>query len=318
MAEILIMGELLVEIMRAREDVELFSTGEYFKGPYPSGAPGIFISTAARLGHNAGIISGVGRDDFGKNILDRLSKVGVDISRVLVSDHAPTGAAFVTYYSDGNRKFIFHIDHTPAVMAKAPEKADELADVKYFHIMGCSLMASVNFGQEVVKTMHMAKEQGAKISFDPNVRLEMLRDPEAMDIVREVYRNANIFMPGRSELKMIAQEEDVEEAVRKAFADNPVLELLVLKSGSEGSRLYTREGLAETMGVYKVEQLDATGAGDSYDAAFICGLAEGKSLKEAAQMGAAAGALNAAAFGPMEGDISRETVFSMIAENEKR
>ena len=72
MAEIVIMGELLVEIMRAEEDVQLFETGKYFRGPFPSGAPGIFISTAARLGHSAAIISGVGNDDFGKNILDRL------------------------------------------------------------------------------------------------------------------------------------------------------------------------------------------------------------------------------------------------------
>ena len=89
----------------------------------------------------------------------------------------------------------------------------------------------------------------------------------------------------------------------------------MLKAGSSGSKIYDRQGLRETMGVYKVTQVDATGAGDSYDAAFICGLAEGKSLKEAAQMGAAAGALNAAAFGPMEGDISRETVARMIADN---
>ena len=316
MAEIMIMGELLVEIMRAKEDVQLFETGEYFRGPFPSGAPGIFASTAARLGHGTGIISGVGNDDFGKNILDRLNAVGVDTRRVLVSDAASTGAAFVTYFADGERKFIFHINNTPAVMAKAPEPAADLEDCKYFHIMGCSLMASIPFGQEILKTMRLLKGYGAKVSFDPNVRLEMLRDPKAMDVVREVYLNCSIFMPGRSEIRMITGEEDLDKAIQKAFADNPGLELIVLKSGSEGSKIYTREGLAETMGVYKVTQLDATGAGDSYDAAFICGLAEGKSLKDAARMGAAAGALNAAAFGPMEGDISRETVGKMIAEND--
>ena len=317
MAEIMIMGELLVEIMRAREDVQLFETGETFRGPFPSGAPGIFASTAARLGHSTGIISGVGNDDFGKNILDRLNAVGVDTRRVLVSDAAATGAAFVTYFADGERKFIFHINNTPAVMAKAPEMADDLKDCKYFHIMGCSLMASIPFGQEILKTMRLLKGLGAKVSFDPNVRLEMLRDPRAMDVVREAYLNCSIFMPGRSEIRMITGEEDLDMAIAKAFADNPGLELIVLKSGSEGSKIYDRNGLAETMGVYKVTQLDATGAGDSYDAAFICGLAEGKSLKGAAQMGAAAGALNAAAFGPMEGDISRETVQKMISENEE-
>lgn len=49
MAEIVIMGELLVEIMRAEEDVQLYETGKYFRGPFPSGAPGIFISTAGGL-----------------------------------------------------------------------------------------------------------------------------------------------------------------------------------------------------------------------------------------------------------------------------
>ena len=82
--------------------------------------------------------------------------------------------------------------------------------------------------------------------------------------------------------------------------------------------MYTRKGLELEMGVYPVKQLDATGAGDSFDAAFICGLVQGKSLKEAAQMGAAAGALNAAAFGTMEGNISLGTIEEMIYSNTKQ
>ncbi len=313
MPEIVTMGELLCEIMRPFEDTELFETGE-FRGPYPSGAPGIFISTAARLGCSAGIIGGVGRDDFGKNILDRLRKDGVDLSHVLESDKGPTGVAFVTYYSDGDRKYIFHVDGTPAVEAKAPECLKGYEDTKYFHIMGCSLMAAVGFGKEIVKTMHQFLKQDTKISFDPNVRMEMLHDPEVMNTVHEVFVNSHIFMPGVSELKMLTGKNTVEEAVKEAFR-NERLELLVLKNGSKGSQIYTRDGQVLTMGIYPVKQLDATGAGDSFDAAFICGLAQGKSLKEAAEMGAAAGALNAAAFGPMEGCISPDTVCEMINKN---
>lgn len=310
MAEIVTMGELLCEIMRPTENVELYETG-YFRGPFPSGAPGIFISTAARLGCTAAIIAGVGKDDFGKNILDRLRKDGVDVSRVLESDKGSTGVAFVTYYSDGERKFIFHVDGTPAVEPKTPATLKGLEDTKYFHIMGCSLMSSLTFGKEIVKTMNMFAEQGTKVSFDPNIRMEMLHDPTAMDLVQEVFRKSSIFMPGVSELKQFTGKDNIEDAVKEAF-ENEKLELLVLKNGSKGSQIYNREGLAETMGVYKVEQQDATGAGDSFDAAFICGLAQGKSLKEAAQMGAAAGALNAAAFGPMEGKISEENIQKMI------
>lgn len=64
-----------------------------------------------------------------------------------------------------------------------------------------------------------------------------------------------------------------------------------------------------------MEALDATGAGDSFDGAFIASLALGRSLEDAAKAGAAAGALNAAAFGPMEGDITPQTVADMIAKN---
>ena len=310
MPEIIIMGELLVEIMRPKEDIPLYES-DYFRGPFPSGAPGIFISTAARLGHSTAIISGVGNDDFGENIMRRLKHDGVDVSRVLVSDDGHTGIAFVTYFADGERKFLFYTDNSPFTRAKAPENIAGLEDVKFMHIMGCSLMSDVNFAREIVKLMNMLKPRGVKISFDPNVRLEMMKDNSVMDLLQEVFASSSILMPGVSELKMFTGKDDVDEAIKTVF-ENPALEVLVLKNGSKGSKIYTRKGLEAEQPVYKVVQEDATGAGDSYDAAFICGLAEGKSLAEAAKMGAAAGALNAAAFGPMEGNISPQTIREMI------
>lgn len=57
MAEIWTMGEMLCEIMRPEVGMELYEKGLFY-GPYPSGAPTIFIDTVARLGHSAGIIGG--------------------------------------------------------------------------------------------------------------------------------------------------------------------------------------------------------------------------------------------------------------------
>lgn len=313
MPEIVTMGELICEIMRPSENMELYETGT-FRGPFPSGAPGIFISTAARLGCSTAIISGVGKDDFGKNILDRLKKDHVDVSAVLESETGYTGVAFVTYYTNGNRKFLFHVDGTPAVEALAPSDMGKYRDTRYFHVMGCSLMASKRFGEQIKKAMYQFREQGAKISFDPNVRPELMHDPSVLDLMREVCRNANIFMPGVSELLMLTGKDQVGPAVAAAF-QNPELELLVLKNGAKGAMVYGRKGLIANMGVYPVKQLDATGAGDCFDAAFLCGLVQGRTPEEAIKMGAAAGALNAAAFGPMEGDISIETVRSMIENN---
>jgi sugar/nucleoside kinase (ribokinase family) len=311
MAEVWIMGEMIVEIMRPVVDVSL-EDPELFKGPYPSGAPAIFIDTVARLGHSAAIIGGVGKDEFGKCLLKRLENDGVDCSKVIESDKFATGVAFVTYFSDGSRKFIFHMGNTPAVEPKAPAPED-LAGVKFFHIMGCSLMANAEFAKEIVKTMHLARERGAKISFDPNIRKELLRDSSVFMIVSEVFENTNVFMPGLEELLLITGETNVEAAIKKCF-ENPKIEIIVLKNGSKGSSVYTRTEEFK-MGIYPAEVVDSTGAGDSFDGAFICGLLENKDIKTATQMGTAAATLNVAAFGPMEGKISPAAIHQMIQDN---
>ena len=64
---------------------------------------------------------------------------------------------------------------------------------------------------------------------------------------------------------------------------------------------------------FDVHEVDPTGAGDCFDAAFLCGLLDGEPPEEAARAAAAAGALNAGAFGPMEGDISRASVAALRA-----
>ena len=306
MTDILIMGELLVEIMREAEDVPLHTAG-VFRGPFPSGAPAICIDTAARLGCKTVLIGGVGRDDFGACLLERLNRDGVDTSRVLQSETGTTGCAFVTYFSDGSRKFIYHMGNTPAVEAKAPAT---LEPVKYMHIMGCSLMSNKNYAQEILKTMRMVTAGGAKLSFDPNIRKELITDDSIHAVLEEVMNNTSIFLPGVEELLTVTGEQTVEAAVSRCFT-YPKLELVVLKNGSKGSSIYTKDGV-ESVGVYPVVQVDATGAGDCYDGAFLAGLVQGKSPREAAKMGAAAGALNAAAFGPMEGTITPEHIQAMI------
>ena len=300
------MGEMIVEIMRDRVDSPLDKAG-VFLGPYPSGAPAIFIDTAARLGHKAGIISGVGRDDFGKCVLDRLAGDGVDTSLVLEDPAVSTGCAFVMYFSDGERKFIFHIGNTPAAAAKSPEK---LPAADCFHVMGCSLMASDVFGAEIVKTAKKFAAAGTKISFDPNIRPEMLG---GQDTTKEILAITNIFMPGVTELKLMAGCDTVDGSVKKLF-ENPALEIIALKRGSDGCTIYTRDGSFD-LGVYPIVPVDATGAGDSFDAAFLVSVLEGLPLRDAARRASAAAALNTAAFGPMEGKISPETVAKLIADH---
>lgn len=314
MAEIWTMGEALVEVMRTEVNKPLNETA-LFRGPFPSGSSSIMISTVARMGHSCGIISGVGKDGFGECLLDRLNKDGVDTSKVLVDPDGSTACAFVSYDDEGERKFIFHWDDTPATKAKMPDVTEpSLKDAKFLHIMGCALTARLSYGWEIVNTAKAMKEQGTKISFDPNVRVEHLtnsnKSKESFEIINAVLEMTNVFAPGIDELKLLTGTEDVEEAVKKCF-ENSNLEILFLKRGSDGSRIYTRDGQVIEQGLYKVEAVDPTGAGDTSIGAFLCALLEEKDMKECAEIAAAAGALNVAAFGPMEGKISPENVQAM-------
>ena len=311
MATIWTMGEMLVEIMRPGRGLSLKEPAE-FLGPYPSGAPAIFIDTVARLGHSAGIIGGVGADDFGSCLLERLQADGVDTRFVESFAGRSTAVAFVTYFADGSRKFIYHIDGTPAAMVKFPEeRMDPKASA--FHVMGCSLMVNQFFRQQIVNGAKFFHQHGAKVSFDPNIRPELLGTRDILTIVGPILERCSVLLPGEAELRMLSGMDDLQQAAARLFEAWPI-ELIVLKRGRRGSTILSRD--KETrVPAFKIEEVDPTGAGDCFDAAFLCGLLDGKDLEESGRMAAAAGALNASAFGPMEGKISPSSVARIIEEN---
>lgn len=309
MAAIWTMGEMLVEIMRPGRGVPLDQPGE-FLGPFPSGAPAIFIDTVARLGHAAGMIGAVGQDDFGVCVLHRLEKDGVDCRPVKVLAEGATAVAFVTYFTDGSRKFLYHIDKTPAVMARFEPPVWEEPPA-FFHVMGCSLMANDDFRTEIIAAMRQAAREGAQISFDPNIRVELLRGRALEEITEPVMQVCKVLLPGAAELALLSGVEDIAVGAQRLLERYP-LEMIVVKRGQLGCTIITRTGERLDVPVYAITEVDPTGAGDCFDAGFLCGLLEDRSLQECGQMASAAGALNAAAFGPMEGNITRQKIASLL------
>lgn len=306
--EIWTMGELLVEVMRPQRDIPLSRVGS-FLGPYPSGAPGIFIDTVARLGRSGAIVSAVGDDAFGRAILERLARDGVRTDLVGIVAHRSTGVAFVAYTSDGSRDFIFHWDGTPAVMAPVPPP--EVADgARFFHVMGCSMMANETFAARIAETAGVFAAAGARITLDPNIRPELAGGRTIEAIVEPILRHCSILLPGGPELRLLGGHSDLDRVARDLMARYP-LELIVLKLGRSGCRVYTDDRRIDVP-AFDVVEVDPTGAGDCFDAGFLCALLEGAGVEEAARIGAAAGALAASAFGPMEGTIDRAAVAALV------
>ena len=310
MVEILTAGEILVEIMREKVGTGLDET-DRFVGPFASGAPAIFIDAVANLGHVAAMIGGVGNDDFGDVCLKRLRGDGVNTSGIKVSK-LPTGAAFVAYFEDGSRKFIFHVsDSAASDTGELPAKV--IKRVKIFHVMGCSLMINKELAEKIIKYAKLVKDSGGKVSFDPNIRVELMNKDFIKNAVNHIIKLSDIVLPGIKELFLLTGNNDKDGAINKLLEK---VNVLVLKQGAKGCEIHSKN-LEKPVTVlpFKVREVDPTGAGDAFDAGFLCAHLEGQSLYECGVLANACGALNTTRLGPMEGIFKRETVEEFIKKN---
>lgn len=297
MKKVVTIGEILVEIM-AVEPGDGFREPIALVGPFPSGAPAIFIDQVAKLGHPCGIVSAVGSDDFGRVNLDRLAADGVDISAIAIDPEVPTGSAFVRYRPDGNRDFVFNIKHA-ACGAIAPTAAARalIAEAGHLHVMGSSLFspAVVDLVTEAIAAV---KGRGGTVSFDPNVRKEILGLPGMSRALSRVLAETDLFLPSGGELFLFAEAETEAEAVARILATG--VKAVVVKAGAEGARYYDHAGTVSAP-AFPVTEIDPTGAGDSFGAAFVVAWLAGVPPREALISANACGARAVTVKGPMEG-----------------
>ena len=310
--EIISLGELLVEIMRTEVDVPHGRIGSYYKGPFPSGAPANFIDSVARMSVpfkiSSGFIGVVGNDEFGEEILKKLKSDGVDISKIRIDNSRTTGIAFNQYNSDGTRKFIFAAG---AARQTSPNDIEEdyFSDVKALHITGSSLSISGSSRESCYKAIEVVRSLNPQsiISFDPNLRPEMLDIKTIIEISKPVLEKTTILFPSGEEAEMLAGIEGAEKACKKLLEKGP--KIVVLKQGKDGCTIYSSEDTnGITINGFEVEEIDPTGAGDSFDGAFIVGYLAGWDIKKIGKFANAVGALKVRCLGPMSNDTYEEVL----------
>jgi sugar/nucleoside kinase (ribokinase family) len=307
MYDIITVGEILAEVLTEKTD-QMFTSPGILLGPYPSGAPAIAIDQAAKVGARTAIISRVGRDDLGRLNIDRLKADGVDVSHIIETDSNTTGVAFVTYFSDGSRRFVYHF--TKAACGElSPDDVDEQAvkNSRYLQIMGCSITGSPSLGKSVMRAVDISIANGVKISFDPNIRPELLVG-EILQYYQKVIDASDVLLTGKSELLRLFGEE-IDASVKKLLEKKD--RIVVVKDGSRGTNVFTRNE-AFMAPTYPADEVDPTGAGDSFDGTFLAMLCAGAPLKQAADYGNAAGALAVSKRGPMEGNVLRSEIEEFI------
>lgn len=308
---ILTIGEILVEVMATtpgtgfRETVELV-------GPFPSGAPAIFIDQAARLGAAAAIVGCVGDDDFGRINLDRLHRDGVDVSAVMVDADAVTGSAFVRYRPDGQRDFVFNIRQSAAALVRLTEEGHAVVDrAKHLHVVGSSLISD-SMTETVLYAVERVKARGGTVSFDPNVRKEILGDGRVPEALARVLAQTDVFLPSGDELLLFSDADTVDAAISMLLDRG--ISAVVQKLGARGARYVDRQADLFAPGIPATE-VDPTGAGDIFGATFVVGWLEGRDPIDNLQRANAAGSLAVRRRGPMEGASSASEIEALLAAN---
>jgi sugar/nucleoside kinase (ribokinase family) len=310
--DIICLGELLVEIMRAEKDNPHGKIGAFYRGPFPSGAPAIFIDSAARMAKpfnlTTGYVGVVGDDEFGACIIEKLKKDGVDVSQIRVTKEKTTGIAFNQYNSDGSRKFIFAAG---AAGETSPEDIyqDYFKNVRSLHIMGSGLSISENSKEACYMALTVAKKQNPDvvISFDPNLRPEMLDLDIIIKICKPILESTTILLPSGKEAEMLAGVKGEIEACQMLLDMGP--KIVVLKQGKDGCTIFTDENRDgnKVLG-FKANEIDPTGAGDSFGGAFIVGYLAGWDLEKSARFANAVGAKKVEFFGPMPDTTYEEAI----------
>lgn len=305
-------GELLVEFVASSKDGRHLAVGTY-GGPYPSGAPGIFIDQAARCGGKAIFVGAVGDDAFGKVILRRLREDGVDDSLISIHPGIPTGSAFVSYNSDGSRDFVFNIQHSAAARFETgPAVLERLLAVELdvIHVSG-SALSSGAMARAIFDLCASLHAKGVRVSFDPNLRKELMGDPEYLSVVRELIAISTYVLPSDDDAAVLFPGRSVDDFARGLFQQG--VDCVVLKRGDKGARAIRRDGTVADVPAHTVTVADPTGAGDCFCGTFVTLMASGLDFADALHCANAAGALAVTKVGPMEGNATLAEIRAFLA-----
>jgi len=306
--KIVSLGEIVVEIMATEINQPLSETG-LFSGPFPSGAPAIFIDQVAKLGVDCSIISAVGKDGFGDINLKRLLKDGVDIAGISVLEDEVTGSAFVTYQSNGERDFIFNIRKAACgQLSLNNANLAVLDDCTHLHIMGSSLI-NQNIVDLCLTAIDIVKSNQGKVSFDPNIRKELLNENMKASLTK-ILANTDIYMPSEAEVTVLSSYDNDAAAIEEYFTRFKVSEI-VLKQGAKGATVFTPSSTAQ-ISAFLVDEVDPTGAGDCFGGAYIACRVKGMSIEESLSIAAQCGARSVTFKGPMEGTSTREELLQFF------
>lgn len=264
--DVVALGELLIDFT----ENGLSAQGNMLMEANPGGAPCNVLSMLRKLGRKSAFIGKVGDDIFGHQLSDTIAEAGIDNSALLIDPDVRTTLAFVKTYEDGDRDFSFYRNPGADMMLREDElPVDMLESAKIFHF-GTLSMTHEEVRAATKSAVRIAKDAGAIISFDPNLRPPLWSDlNEAKEQMEWGMSVCDVLKIADNEGTFLTGESDPRKAAEILHGKYPNISMFNITLGPEGS--YHEAGEESVfVPAYKLgATIETTGAGDVFGACMI-------------------------------------------------
>ena len=234
----------------------------------------------ARLGLRTGFISRVGADPFGEEIVRTLRGEGVDVSRVQRSPARPTGLMVVELRAPEDARVHYYRQGSAvtelAGIGRAPAS-------RYVHLTGITLALGGAPADAARDLLSQARALGARVSFDPNIRLKLWSLEDAVTTVREILPHVDDLLLSEAEALAIAAAGDLDEAI--AWLTGRGIARVVVRRGAAGAIGCADGERHEVAAQAPGAVVDCVGAGDAFTAGYLFERIRGASFGAALSCG---------------------------------
>ena len=265
MHDVTCLGELLIDFTSLDAGASIIETRGFEK--HAGGGPANVAVGVSRLGGSAAFLGMVGNDEFGRFLAKELADRRVDVSGLRFSNQAHTTLAFVALRNDGERDFIFYRNPGADMLYSANDIDRPLvAGGRYLHHGSISLISAAN-RDATLQAISLAKRNGAIISYDPNLRLNLWESPE------EAHAGILLGLPGADIVKV--SEEELCFITGKSEVDRGMTALreagipIVVVTLGEAGCAYSWGDARGRIPAQRVTAVDTTGAGDAFAAGLL-------------------------------------------------
>jgi len=264
--DVVALGELLIDFTQNGTSEQ----GNLLFEANPGGAPANVLAMLRKLGKHCAFIGKVGKDGFGDTLEKTVSEAGIDVRGLRRDAEIHTTLAVVHTFPNGDRDFSFYRKPGADILLR-PEELDVelLRSCKIFHF-GTLSLTDEPCRSATVRAYELAKEAGAVISFDPNLRPPLWRsDADAKAAIEWGLQRCDILKISDNEIEFMTGETDFDKGAAILKERFPNIRLLNVTAGGDGSHSYY-EGKTVFVDACRLGGvIETTGAGDTFCASVL-------------------------------------------------